>query len=84
MGLRVFPQVRAVGPAVMTIGIAVGCVTTLCAQTPGTAVNRFEPNVAAYEAADKAAPPRPGAILLVGDALVGGSDPRKDGYAGGC
>ncbi len=23
------------------------------------------------------------AILVVGDALVGGSDPRKDGYAGG-
>jgi gamma-glutamyltranspeptidase len=23
------------------------------------------------------------AILLRGDALVGGSDPRKDGYAGG-
>jgi gamma-glutamyltranspeptidase/glutathione hydrolase len=22
-------------------------------------------------------------ILIVGDALVGGSDPRKDGYAGG-
>jgi gamma-glutamyltranspeptidase/glutathione hydrolase len=24
------------------------------------------------------------AILAVGDVLVGGSDPRKDGYAGGC
>ncbi len=24
------------------------------------------------------------AILVSGDALVGGSDPRKDGYAGGC
>jgi gamma-glutamyltranspeptidase len=24
------------------------------------------------------------AILVSGDVLVGGSDPRKDGYAGGC
>ena len=29
--------------------------------------NRFEKNVAAYEAADKAAPPPQGAVLLVGD-----------------
>jgi lysophospholipase L1-like esterase len=32
-----------------------------------TAENRFEKNVQAYEAADKAAPPPQGAILLLGD-----------------
>ena len=71
MGLRVFPRERVVR-AVMTIGIAVAGVAALGAQASsaqgtGSAVNRFEPNVAAYEAADKAAPPPVGAILLVGD-----------------
>src|SRR5215470_16123502 len=32
-----------------------------------TAENRFEKNVQAYEAADKATPPPQGAILLLGD-----------------
>jgi len=36
------------------------------AQTPAAA-NRFEKNVLAYEAADRAAPPPQGAILLAGD-----------------
>jgi len=36
-------------------------------QTTGDSENRFEKNVQAYEAADKAAPPPKGAILLVGD-----------------
>ena len=36
-------------------------------QSQPLAVNRFEKNVAAYEAADKASPPPQGAILLVGD-----------------
>lgn len=37
------------------------------AQAPGTSANRFEKNVQAYEAADKATHPPQGAILLVGD-----------------
>jgi lysophospholipase L1-like esterase len=40
--------------------------TTALAQTPPPA-NRFEKNVLAYEAADKASPPPHGAILLAGD-----------------
>jgi hypothetical protein len=36
-------------------------------QTQASPVNRFEKNVAAYEAADKASPPPQGAILLLGD-----------------
>ena len=36
-------------------------------QSQPLAANRFEKNVAAYEAADKASPPPQGAVLLVGD-----------------
>jgi lysophospholipase L1-like esterase len=36
-------------------------------QSQPRAANRFEKNVAAYEAADKASPPPQGAVLLVGD-----------------
>ena len=36
-------------------------------QSQALAANRFEKNVAAYEAADKASPPPQGAVLLVGD-----------------
>ena len=47
------------------------CMTAMAATTPLMAqqppANRFEKNVAAYEAADKASPPPANAILLVGD-----------------
>ena len=36
-------------------------------QSQPVAANRFEKNVAVYEAADKASPPPQGAVLLVGD-----------------
>lgn len=41
--------------------------TSPAAQTAPTGPTRFEPAVLAYEAADKAAPPAAGALLLVGD-----------------
>ena len=53
------------GAAMLTAATAVlALVVALSAQTP---VNRFEPNVRAYEAADKVTPPPAGAILLAGD-----------------
>ena len=72
MSSRAFRHGWAIAPAVMTIGIAVARLAALgaqasAAQAPDAAVNKFESNVAAYEAADKSAPPPAGAILLVGD-----------------
>ena len=53
----------------LTAAALVGLVSvSLPAQAPPTPVaNRFEPNVRAYEEADRTAPPPPNAILLVGD-----------------
>jgi lysophospholipase L1-like esterase len=52
----------------MTAVIVAWNAPVIPAQTPqGTGGNRFEPNVRAYEAADRAAPPPPNAILLAGD-----------------
>jgi lysophospholipase L1-like esterase len=54
----------SVGATVAVCALALGT-TNAAAQEAG--VNRFEKNVAAYEAADRTSPPPANAILLVGD-----------------
>jgi lysophospholipase L1-like esterase len=61
-------------PLRFTVALLLGTAVTLCAliatpgaQTSATQENRFEPNVRAYEAADRITPPPPHAILLAGD-----------------
>ena len=60
-----FPSVFLVHVATLMISLMVHPLAAGQTQPPGA--NRFEKNVAAYEAADKASRPPQGAILLVGD-----------------
>lgn len=60
---------RSFSPRLVTLVatvFALGVMPVPAATTPATE-NRFEKNVRAYEAADAANPPPPGAILLAGD-----------------
>jgi lysophospholipase L1-like esterase len=51
----------------VSIGLTVALATAAAAQAPDDTAGRFEKQVLAYEAADRATPPPAGAILLAGD-----------------
>lgn len=63
------PVFRALARSCLVLSpLVAGPVAIVFAQSPAApAASRFEKNVLAYEAADKAAPPPSGAILLAGD-----------------
>lgn len=68
--LKRFSLTLLMAVAAVSIAIGPGCVTHALGAEPNLQTNRWEPEIAAFEAADKTNPPPQNAILFIGSSSI--------------